>query len=124
MSLASVRRLSVRPYVNIFVSAQYCLEYFDDTSQLCRTDHDDMSRTNMRALPLLLFSYLPFDAFYAFVSALKLEYPLEYNHDTSQLCKTDHDDASHTGILTLACILSELFPLDSFSGNALYFEYR
>ena len=34
-----------------------------------------MSRTNMRALPLLLFSYLPFDAFYAFVSALELEYP-------------------------------------------------
>ena len=117
MSLASVR-----PYVNIFVSAQYRLEYFDDTSQLCRTGHDDMSCTNMRALPLLLFSYLPFNAFYAFVSALELEYPLEYNHDTSQLCKTDHDDASHTGMLTLSCIHPELFSLDSFSGNALYFE--
>ena len=51
----------VRPYVNIFVSAQYRLEYFDDTSYLYRPGHDDVSRTNMRALPLLLFSYLPFD---------------------------------------------------------------
>ena len=64
-----------------------------------------MSRTNMRALPLLLLSYLPIDAFYAFVFALKLEYPLEYNHDTSQLCKTDHDDVSRTRMTTLAFIL-------------------
>ena len=43
--------------------------------------------------------------FYAFVSALKLEYPLEYNHDTSQLCKTDHDDVSRTRMTALAFIL-------------------
>ena len=43
-----------------------------------------------------------------------------YHDDTSQLCRTGHDDASHTGMPTLACILSELFPLDYFSGNALY----
>ena len=64
-----------------------------------------MSRTNMRALPFFLFSYLPFDAFYAFVSALEFEYSLEYNHDTSQLCKTDHDDVSRTIMTTLAFIL-------------------
>ena len=37
--------------------------YFDDTSQLYRTGHDDVSRTKMRALTLILFSYLPFDVF-------------------------------------------------------------
>ena len=48
MSLGSVRRLSVPPSVNLFVSAQlleYRSEYFDDTSQLCRTGHDDVSCT-------------------------------------------------------------------------------
>ena len=33
--------------VNVFVSAQYLeyrLEYFDDTSELCRIGHDDLSR--------------------------------------------------------------------------------
>ena len=52
MSLASIRRPSVHPSVNIFVSAQYreyCLEYFDDTSQLCRTGHDDVAHTKMRS---------------------------------------------------------------------------
>ena len=29
----------------------------------------------------------------------------------------------HTGMTTLACILSKLFPLDCVSCNALYFEY-
>ena len=29
----------------------------------------------------------------------------------------------HTGMTTLACILSELSPLDCLSCNALYFEY-
>ena len=65
MSLASVRRLSVCPSicprpssvclsirlsVNIFLSAQkleYLLEYFDDTSQLCRTGHDDVEQVMM-----------------------------------------------------------------------------
>ena len=50
--------------------------------------------------------------------------PLVYYHDTLQSCMTGHDDVSHTGMPTLACLLSELFPLDRFSGNALYFEYR
>ena len=103
MSLASVSRLSVRPYVrlsvNIFVSAQsllYRVEYFDDTSQLCRVGHNDVSRIEMRALALILFELFPFDALLLciFVSALQLEYPLENNHDTSQLCRTCHDDVS------------------------------
>ena len=37
--------------------------------------------------------------------------PFEYNHDTSQLCRTGHDDVSRTRPTTLAFILSELFPL-------------
>ena len=39
------------------------------------------------------------------MSALELEYPLEYNHDALQLCKTDHDDVSRTRMTTLAFIL-------------------
>ena len=31
---------------------------------------------------------------------------------------------SHTGMTSLACILSELFPLDCLSCIALYFEYH
>ena len=46
-----------------------------------------------------------------FVLALQLEYPLRYNHDTSQLCRTGHDNVSHTRMTTLAFILSELLPL-------------
>ena len=47
-----------------------------------------------------------------------------YYHDTLQLCRTGHDDVLHTGMTSLACILSELFPLDYLSCNALYFEYH
>ena len=54
MSLVSVHCLSV----NIFESAPK-LEYFDDTSQLCRTGHDDVSHTKMRALTLILFELSP-----------------------------------------------------------------
>ena len=49
---------SVRPSVNIFVSAlllEYRLEYFDDTSQLRRTGHDDVSYTKLRALTFYTF---------------------------------------------------------------------
>ena len=52
-----------------------------------------------------------------FVSALYLEYPLEYSHDTSQLCRTGHDNVSPTRMTTLAFILSELFPFDGFRCN-------
>ena len=48
------------------------------------------------------------------------EYTLEYNHDTSQLCKTGHDDMSRTRMTTLAFILSELFPLDFFRCNFMF----
>ena len=65
--------------------------------------------------PLLYyyFSYLPFDAFLRiFVSALLLEYSLEYNHSTSQLCRTGHDDVLRTRITTLIFILSKLSSID------------
>ena len=45
------------------------------------------------------------------------EYTLEYFDDTSQLCRTGHDDVSHTRMTTLAFILSELFPLDGVRCN-------
>ena len=45
------------------------------------------------------------------MSALKLEYLLEYNHDTSQLCRTGHDDVLHTRMTTLAFILLSYLPL-------------
>ena len=48
--------------VNIFESSpklEHRLEYFDDTSQLCRTGHDDMLHTKMGALTLILFELSP-----------------------------------------------------------------
>ena len=47
--------------------------------------------------------------------------------DTLWLCRTGHDDLSHTRLATLAVILSELFPLDTFRCNfvsALQLEYH
>ena len=40
-----------------------------------------------------------------------------YDHDTSQLCRTGHEDVSGTRTTTLDFILSELFPLDGFRCN-------
>ena len=40
-----------------------------------------------------------------------------YNHDTSQLFRTGHDNVSRTRMTTFAFILSELFPLDGFRCN-------
>ena len=77
MSLTSVRlsvRPTIRPSVNIFVPdllLEYRLEYFNDTSQLCRTGHANVSRTKTRALSLILYVLSHFDAFLCiFVSAL------------------------------------------------------
>ena len=94
---------------------EYPLEYNLDTSQLCRTGHEDVSRTRMTTLAFILSELFPLDCFRCnFMSALKLEYPLEHNHDTSQLCRTGHDDVLHTRMTTLAFILADLFPLDGF----------
>ena len=49
MSLPSVRLFLVRSIT------ENHLEYFDDTSQLCTADHDDVWHTKMRALALILF---------------------------------------------------------------------
>ena len=54
------------------------------------------------------------------LSALYLKCPMEFNHDTSQLCRTGHDDVSRTRMTTLAFILSELFPLNGFRCNFVY----
>ena len=46
-----------------------------------------------------------------------LEYPLVYDHDASQLCRTSLDDVLRTRMTTPVSILSELFPLDGFRCN-------
>ena len=67
----------------------------------------------MTTLAFILSELFPLDGFRCnLVSALELKYPLVYYHDTLQLCRTGHDDVSHTGMTTLACTLSELSPLD------------
>ena len=72
----------------------------------------------MTTLGFVLSELCPLDGFSCnFVSAPYFEYPLGYNHDTSQLCRTRHDDVSRTRVKTLAFILSELFPLDGFRCN-------
>ena len=52
MSLASVRP-SIRSLSALELENH--LEYIDDTSQLCRTDHDNVSCTKIRALALIFF---------------------------------------------------------------------
>ena len=82
--------------------------------------NDDVSRTRMTTLAFILSELFPLDCFRCnFMSALYLEYPLEYNHDTSQLCRTGHEDVSYTKMTTLAFILSELLLLDCFRCNFL-----
>ena len=58
----SMSLTSIHPSVNIFVSSSYLknrFEYFDDTSHFYRTGHDDVSRTTMGALALILFALSP-----------------------------------------------------------------
>ena len=77
-----------------------------------------MSRTRMTTLAFVLSELFPLDDFRCSVmSASLLEYPLEDSHDTSQLCRTGHDDVWRTRMTTLAFILSELFSLDCFRHN-------
>ena len=77
-----------------------------------------MCRIQKMATLAVIFLVISLDHFrWNFVSALQLEYPLEYNHDTSQLCRTGHDDVSRTRMTVLAFIVSELFPLDGFRCN-------
>ena len=72
-----------------------------------------MSHTRMATLAVLLSELLPLDYFRCnFISAQYIGYPLEYNHDTSQLCTSGHDNVSHTRMTTLVFILSELCPLN------------
>ena len=91
---------------------------FYDTLQLSGTGHVDVSHIRMATLAIILSESFPHDHFICnFMSALQLEYPLEYNHDTSQLCRTGHDNVSCTGMTTLTFILFELFPLTGFRCN-------
>ena len=52
----------------------------------------------------------------SFVFAPLLENHLEYNHDTSQLCRTGHDDVSHTRMRTPTFrVISPLMVSDAIS---------
>ena len=69
--------------------------------QSCRTDHDNVSRTRMTTLAFILFELFLLVGFRGyFLSAPLLENRLEYNHDTSQLCRTGHDDVTRTRMTT------------------------
>ena len=64
-----------------------------------------MSRTRMATLSVILSEFFRLDHFRCnFVSAVKLEYPLEYNPDTSQLCRTGLDNVSHSCFHTFLVI--------------------
>ena len=76
-----------------------------------------MSHTKMRALTLILFEFSPLMLFNSYSHSLYNLNTLGYNHDTSQLCRTGHDDVVRTRMTTIAFILSELFPLDGFRCN-------
>ena len=77
-----------------------------------------MSHTRMTTLTFILSELFPLDGFRCnFMSAPKLKNRLEYNHDTSQLCRTGHDAVLRTRMTTLIFILSELIPLDDFRCN-------
>ena len=66
-----------------------------------------MLGTRMTTPAFILSDLFRLDGFrFNSISAL---YPLEYNHDTSQICRTCHDSVSQKRMTTLAFILSELF---------------
>ena len=63
-----------------------------------------MSRTRMTVPFFILSELFPLDGFRCnFV---------EYNHDTSQLCRTGHGNVFRTRMTTLIFVLSELSSLD------------
>ena len=93
-----------------------------DTSQLCRTGHDDVPRTKMRDPALMLLELSPFDASLCiFVPALKFEY-LWNIIMILHLWRTGLDDVLRTRMITLILtfIHSELFPLDVFRCNFMF----
>ena len=72
-----------------------------------------MSRIKMTTLAFILSELFPLDSFRCnFVSTPSLENHLEYNPDTSQLCRTDHENVWRTRMTTLIFILSELSSFD------------
>ena len=84
-----------------------------------------MLHTRMTTFAFILSELFPLDLFQMqFGASLCNSNTLWYIMMTLyNFCRTGHDDVSHTGIKSLACILSELFPLVCLSCNALYFEY-
>ena len=77
-----------------------------------------MLHISMTTLTFILSELFPLDGFSCnFLSAPILENHLEDFDDTLQLCRTGHDDVSHTRMAFLAVILTKLLPLDHFRCN-------
>ena len=76
-----------------------------------------MLRTKMRAIALIFLVIPPLMFCYVYLCPLFNLNTLEIKHDTSQLCRTGHDNVSRTRMTTFAFILSELFPFDGFRCN-------
>ena len=71
-----------------------------------------MLHTRMTTLAFILSALFPLDGFRCnFVSAPQLENCFEYNHDTSQLYRTDHDDVSRTRMTSLILYFLSYLPL-------------
>ena len=111
---------SVRPSIRTSIRKHFCpLNNLNTVWNVLMILHSyveqvmTMCRVQIRELLLYYFlSYLLFDAFFCiFVSALYLEYPLEYNHDASQLCRTGHDNMSHTRMTISLSYFLSYFPL-------------
>ena len=72
-----------------------------------------MSRTRVTTLAFILSELLPLMVSDEISCPLhNLKNRLEYNRDTSQLCRTGHDDVSRTRMTTLIFIHAELSSLD------------
>ena len=83
-----------------------------------------MSRTRMTTLPFLLLESSPFVLFEkAIMSALYLEYPLEYFDGTWQKCRTGPDDMLRTRMTTLPFLCLALSPFVIFDGDNPLISY-
>ena len=65
------------------------MDYFHDTSQICRRGHDDVFGTRMVTLAITLFKISPLDVFLADICLLC--YPLKYLHANLQICRKGHE---------------------------------
>ena len=85
--------------------------YVEQVMMMCRVQKWQLSLSYF----LSFFRLMVLDAISCPLHNLKTMW--NYNHDTSQVCRTDYDDVSRTRMTTVIFILSELFSLDGFRCN-------